>query len=217
MAADTWPKVVVTALASPVLVLALSALFIPGIVEDSNRTEALKTSRLRKSIDVGDRNREFTSKLHVLKTRMQTFNTQNVRGKPSLNQLRKAQKQFQEKYTEQYLALDEMAWWWYWDVKREAQAFNLLSPSESERMHKLIADYGENVAACVGALHPLWSHLSSSEYSLRANSQKTITAFEATMNSRLGSLDSERLLLVNEIARMIAQSQYDPSQASPAS
>lgn len=210
MGSDTWPKVLITALASPVLVLGLSTIFIPGIIDDSNRTEALRTARLKKSMEVGDRNTEFTSKVHVLKTRMQMFNSQNVRRKLSLNQLREAQKQFQEKYTEQYIALDGVAWWWHWDLKREAQAFNLLSPKESESMHKLIENYGNNAAACVGALAPLWHHLSSSEYNLGANSQKKIKAFEATMDSSLTSLGSERLLVVNEMARMLAQSQYEP-------
>lgn len=77
-------------------------------------------------------------------------------------------------------------------------------------MHKLIENYGNNAAACVGALAPLWHHLSSSEYNLGANSQKKIKAFEATMDSILTSLGSERLLVVNEMARMLAQSQYEP-------
>lgn len=207
---DSWLKVIVSAFAVPLLFVLLSTYFIPKIIEKSNKTEALRAARLKKSVDVGDRNREFTSKLNVLKTSMLTFNNQNVRGKLSGSELKEAQKQFQKVYTERYLALDELAWWWYWDLEREAQAFDLLSPSESQKMLRLVKEYGDNVAASVGALDALWKHLSSANYNTTGDSQAQIKVFEGKMNADLGLLYEKRTLLVKDIASMFAQSTYEP-------
>jgi hypothetical protein len=209
METQSWLRTLATVVLVPLLLMGLSTYFIPGIIDEANKREAIRTARLRKSLDVGDRNKDFTSKLHVLMTRMQMFNTQNARRKLWLNQLRETQKTFQEKYTDQYLILDEVAWWRYQDMEREAQAFSLLSPTESEVMHKLSTDYVDNTAKCVGALNPLWSHLSSSEYDLGPDSQKNIERLEKEMISKLDTLNSSRAVLVKEMATLLAQSQYE--------
>jgi membrane-associated HD superfamily phosphohydrolase len=207
---DSWFKVVITAFAVPLFFVLLSTLLIPKIIEKSNKTEALRTARLKKSLDVGDRNREFTSRLNVLKTSMLSFNNQNVRGNRSATELRASQKQFQETYTERYLALDEVAWWWYWDLEREVQAFDLLSPDESRQMLKLVKEYGDNVTASVAALDSLWKHLSSSSYSTSSDNQARIREMETEMNSELSRLYEKRTSLVKDISKLFAQSTYEP-------
>lgn len=209
----SWLRVLVTVLGIPLLLLLLGSVltsyFIPKLIEESHKSEASRTARLKKAIDIIERNKDFTSKLHVLKTSMQTFNKQNVRGKPSLTQLREAQKRFKKEYTDHYLALDETAWWWYWDLEREVQIFDLLSPEELAKLGEFNKEYGNNVGACVGALDPLWRYLSSSEYKPTKDSQDQVNALEAQMKSEIDRLFNERVILVKNISTLFAQSQHE--------
>ena len=109
---ESWPKVLVTALFLPAVLVFLGAYYIPRTIEASNKKEALKKARLNKSLEFASLNLEFTKRINGLKTRMHTFNQQNIRGNLSPSELNEARMRFQKEYTDQYLALDEMAWWW---------------------------------------------------------------------------------------------------------
>lgn len=213
MAAESWPKVIVAAVATPVALLLLSTLFIPRIIEKSSRVEALRAARLKKSLDIGDHNRDFISRLNLLKTRMYTFNQQNVRGRLSGTELRDAQKRFQKEYTDAYLELDKTAWWWFWDLEREGEIFDLLSPKELEALRGpsgLLEKYRQNVETSMGALSPTWKFLSSSEYGLSTKNQKQIKVLESEMDTKLKELYDPRTQLVKAMAASFAQSQYVP-------
>ncbi len=207
--AESWLRVLATALLVPLIIVILSNYFIPSIIEKSNKREALRAARLKKSLDVGDHNKDFTTQLHRLKTMMQMFNGLNIRRKLSEAQLRGAQDAFQKEYTNQYLALDETAWWWYGELQRDAETYDLLSPDEEKKLVELTQKYGDNVTAAVGTVGPLWSYLSSSEYSLREDKNQFGT-LESKMNTDLTRLYDDRVQLVREISKLFAQSQYEP-------
>jgi hypothetical protein len=185
---------------------ALSALVIPGIISDSSEIESLHEARLKKAIDFGDRNEDFVSKLNVLKTLMETFNNQNVRMKTSPKELRESQSQFRKEYTEKYLALDSSAWWWYWDVGREAQIFSLLSPAELQLLHKEIFEYGDSVLASKNAVEPLWKYLSSRSYTLSPEAQQKISDLTAAMGKDLVKANQDRNNHVYNISQLFAHS-----------
>ena len=210
---ESWPKVLVTAIGAPLVLLGLSTLLIPGIIEESNKTEALRVARLKKTLEIADRNREFKSRLNVLKTRMHTFNQQNVRGHLSRAELRDVKKRFQQEHTNDYLELDKMAWWWYWDLEREGEIFGLLSSPELITLHDLLEKYGNNTAESAGTISALWEFLSSSKYSLSKESQKRITDLELEMNTRLTDLSKVREDLVKAMEASFAQSQHIPPKA----
>lgn len=200
------------ALVFPVVLLCvgsvLSAIVIPGIVADSSEIESLHEARLKKAIDFGDRNEDFVSKLNVLKTLMLTFDEQNVRMKTLPAKLREEQEHFRKVYTEKYLALDSTAWWWYWDVEREAQIFNWLSPAELQLLHKEIAEYGNSVLASKNAIDPLWKYLSSQDYSLSPASRQQISGLATAMNTDLEKASKERGNHVYNISQLFAQSTH---------
>lgn len=201
-----------TALLIPTLLLFLSTYFIPQMIEASNKTEALRVSRLKKALDIGEGNKEFKSRLNVLKTRMQSFIGQNTRGHLSGAQFREAQKNFQQSYTSDYLELDRMAWWWYWDLEREAQIFDLLSWEELKTLHDVLLKYAENIETSVKAISPLWEHLSSSDYRVDNKGQEQIKKLEQDMIPTLDALSEERMQLVKEMSALFAQSQHIPAQ-----
>jgi hypothetical protein len=65
----SWLRAILMALAIPILLGLFSNFIIPNIIEKSNKAEALRTARLKKALDIRDRNEDFTVKLHRLKTR----------------------------------------------------------------------------------------------------------------------------------------------------
>ena len=209
---DTWPKVIVTAGAAPLALLLLSTLLIPGIIEDANKSAASRTAKLKKALDIGDQNRDFTSRLNVLKTRMHMFNEQNARRNFSPMELRNSQNSFQKEHTDDYLALDKIAWWWYWDLEREGEISELLSAKELSGLHALLDEYGKNAEASVSAITPVWHLLSSSQYNLRNDCQKRIELLELEANTKLDELSKVRIQIVKDIAACFAQSKCVSSQ-----
>jgi hypothetical protein len=186
----------------------LSALVIPGIVSDSGEIESLREARLKTALRFGERNEEFVSKLNGLKTLMISFDEQNVRMKLPPAKLREAQDHFRNEYTERYLALDSTAWWWYWDVEREARIFSWLSPAELDSLHQQILEYGNSVVASKAATDPLWQYLSSKDYSLSPASRKQVSDLAAAMNTALMKTKDERENHVYNISQLFAQCKY---------
>ncbi len=209
---DSWPKVVVNALLIPVILIGLSSYFIPGIVAEANKEEALRTARLKKSLEIGAHDLDFRSRLNVLKTRMDTFHKQNLRGKLSPSELKEARKVFQKEYTDEYLALDKMAWWWYWDLEREAEIFDLLSPDDAKKLLEFIKEYAKNVERCVGVIDPMWSYLSSADYSLDQESLNHLVTLQTQINLDLTTLNDQRVILVKNISALFAASRYEPNE-----
>lgn len=203
----------VTLLLVPGLLLVFSNYFIPKMLEESNRRETARATRLKKAYDIGERNNEFNSRLNALKTRMDLFNSQNTRGRLSAAQVREAQRTFQAQHTADYLDLDRMAWWWYWDFKRDAQIFDLLSKEELDVLHNLITKYGENTGQSVGAISPTWEHLSSANYRLDTTSQKHLEGHYKEMITKMDTLAKERSELVNSMAKIFAQTQHMPFES----
>jgi hypothetical protein len=206
----SWIRTASVAVGIPILLAIFSNFVIPNIIEKSNRAEALRAARLKKALEIRDHNEDFTVKLHRLKTMMQTFNKQNVRRKLSGAQLTERQNAFQKQYSERYLTLDETAWWWYWDLERDAEIYDLLSLDQSKALAPLVKKYGEDTAASVGAIDPLWSFLSSANYSLSKNSQNQIKKLEDEMNANIDRLFYERFNLDKEMSTLFAQSDYKP-------
>jgi hypothetical protein len=137
---------------------------------------------------------------------METFHDQNFRMTPSPKELREAQTQFRKEYTEKYLALDSTAWWWYWDVEREAQIFNLLSPAELQLLHKEIFEYGNSVVASKNAVEPLWKYLSSRSYTLGLAADQKISDMTSAMTKDLVKANQDRNNHVYNISQLFAHS-----------
>jgi hypothetical protein len=209
----SWVQTGLTALLIPLLLALFSSYCLPRIVEKSNRRELSRTERLKKAFDFGERNKEMNSRLNAMKTRMHGFNAQNVRGRFSMTQFRETQKLFQQQHTSDYLELDRNAWWWYWDLEREAQVFDLLSAAELKVFHNLLLKYGSNMAQSVGAISPTWVYLSSADYRLDKPGQERFEALYAEMIKKLDALATERYELIKSITKLFAQTQHVPFES----
>ena len=208
---ESWLKWLLTVLAAPIFIAALSTYVIPKIIEKSSRTEQLRSARLKKALEIGDRNRDFNGRLNLLKTRMNIFFELSKRNRLSESDLRAAQRTFEKEYTEDYLEMDKQAWWWYWDLEREGTYFELLSQDELNQLRALSQQYGNNVGASVDAISPLWRFLSSTDYRVDDASQKRVKELQDKMNQVSQQLSDERTQkLAKEMAAVFARSHYKP-------
>lgn len=185
----------------------LSSLLIPGISARSSEAQLLQETRLKKALEVGTHNREFDSKLNGITTLMKTFHNQNVRMKFNPVELREAQNAFRKDYTDRYLALNETAWWWYWDIQREARLLKLTSAADDTRLDQKIKEYGDSTTASVGAIAPMWRFLSSYEYRIDDASQVEFVKLEKAMNEAITTQYTARGTLVQDMAKIFAEVQ----------
>ncbi|MGH9908676.1 MAG: hypothetical protein ACRD8U_24210 [Pyrinomonadaceae bacterium] len=185
----------------------LSSLLIPGISARSTEAQLIQETRLKKALEVGIHNREFDSKLNGITTLMKTFHNQNVRMKFNPVELRQAQNAFRKDYTDRYLALNETAWWWYWDIQREARLLKLTSASDDARLDQKIKEYGDSTTVSVGAIAPMWKFLSSYEYRIDDGSQVEFIKLEKAMDEAITTQYKARGTLVQDMAKIFAEVQ----------
>jgi hypothetical protein len=202
-------KNVTEALKHPLFLLIVGALMtsllIPYLNDQFSRNRVRQETSLKKVLEIGLHNTEFNSELNTLKTMMQSFHNQNVRLQLQPDELREAQKNFRKDFNTRYLALDEKAWYWYWDLGREAEVLNLISPNELKMLDADLNEYGANVTKSVEAMRPLWRALTSHDYN--PNDKEYRAKFDKMLddvNVELSPLFEIRKRLVESISKHFA-------------
>jgi hypothetical protein len=183
----------------------ITSLLIPYLNDQFSRNRVRQETSLKKVLEIGLHNTEFISELNTLKTMMKSFHSQNVRMQLQPDELKEAQKNFRKDFNTRYLALDEKAWYWYWDLGREADVLDLISPKELQVLNADLNEYGANVTKSVEAMRPLWRALTSHEYNpndkeYREEFDKKVSAVEA----ELSPLFETRKELVERISKHFA-------------
>jgi hypothetical protein len=183
----------------------ITSLLIPYLNDQFNRTRVRQETSLRKVLEIGLHNTEFNSELNTLKTMMQSFHSQNVRLQLQPDELKEAQRNFRDDFNARYLALDEKAWYWYWDLGREAEVLNLISPNKLQMLDADLNKYGANVTKSIEAMRPLWRALTSHDYN--PNDKEYREKFDKMLNEvnvELSPLFETRKALVESISKHFA-------------
>jgi hypothetical protein len=201
-------RVVIDSLGHPLTLLFLGGLLTyiiaPIVVGKINERKLLQETKQKKAMEIWSHNTEFNSKLNALKTQLQSYHSQNVRLQLDPPELKEAQKEFRRDFNRRYLELDEMAWWWYRTVQREANSSALVPRNQLPRVNADLDKYGENVNTSIGLLRPMWRALTSRDY--HPDDQKTKTDFEALQKAadqQMPALFEERSRIIEEVADII--------------
>jgi hypothetical protein len=201
-------RVIIDGLGHPLVLLLLGSLVTyivaPTLIDGINEKKLQRQSRQQKAQEVWRHNTEFNSKLNALKTMLESYHNQNVRFQLDGDDLAEAQKEFRRDFTERYLELDEMAWWWYRDLQRELSDLNLVPNDELQQLNVALNRYGDNVNKSFDLLRPMWQTLTSSDY--RPAEEKTKARFQeqvAKAQAELPKLFEERSNIIREVTQVI--------------
>lgn len=140
---------------------------IPLALSWANEQKALEEARVKRAIDFGVHNNEFSMKLNGLRTSMNLFLDRAFDLNLKAEQLREEQRQFRKDWAQQYLVFDQTAWWWHWNMATEAEVLKLCSPQKLGQLNGEIGNYHASVNTSVAALGPLWEYLRSNELNLK--------------------------------------------------
>ena len=105
---------------------AFSVSLIPSISSRANEDKLLQELRQQRILEIGERDREFNSKLNALRVSLARFGNLPFEMKLKPDEIRREQMLFRKEYGERYIALDQIAWWWYWDGKEKPKYSSLL-------------------------------------------------------------------------------------------
>lgn len=201
-------RVVVDSLGHPLSLLILGGLLTyivaPIIVNDINARKLIQERKQTKAHEIWDHDTEFNSKLNALKTMLSSYHNQNVRLQLPPDDLREAQKEFRRNFNQRYLELDEMAWWWYRTVQKEARDPSLVPPGQLPRLESDLNEYGTNINQSIGLLRPIWRALTSHDY--RPDDDKSRAEFEAlekAADAQLPNLFEERAKLIEDVTTIV--------------
>ena len=174
---------------------------IPLISSKSVEEKLLLEVRQKKVLEFGERNREFNSKLNALGTSLGTFSKLMLALELNPDEFRKQQMLFHKEYSDRYIALDEIAWWWYGDLEREAIVLRLSTPQQLGHLHTEIREYGRSVGISMNALHPLAHFLSTGPFKADEASRKKMERLSGDMKAEI---DRQREIRRELVARISA-------------
>lgn len=187
----------------------LAYLLIPVALSGYNETRALREARLTKAVKFGDRNAEFTNRIHLQTTLLSMFAQHNERMNISGAELKELRKELHENYRKLYLEIDAAEWWWPWEFEREVRALSLLSPDEMTQLHAYVQDYSESAKKTIYEPIYLWHFLDSPEYKVREQKSKDeVKRLEDKINNAFRPEYEKRAELVEKIAALFARSNF---------
>ena len=182
------------------LVGTLFSLFlIPSISSSTVEKKLLLEVRQKKILEFGERNKEFDSKLNALGARLDTYSKLMLKLKP--NEIRPQQILLNKEYDDRYLALDEIAWWWYGNLEREAIVLRLNTPQQLGHLHTEIREYGRSVGISMRALRPFADYLSTTAFKTDEASRKEMESLYGEMKAEI---DRQREIRRELVARISA-------------
>jgi hypothetical protein len=177
---------------------------IPWISSTSNEEKLLHETRQQKILEFGEKDREFNSKLNALRTSLGRFGNMAFEMKLKPDEIKKEQMLFHKEYGDRYLALDEIAWWWYGDLEREANVLKLATPDQLSHLHGEIQQYGRSVRASVDALHPLSQYLSAAPLKADQAARDEIYRLNDALKTEIDRQREIRRELIGRISAIFA-------------
>ena len=187
----------------PLLLLVVGSIIgsflIPYLTDRATKKKVLQEARLRKAVDIVDTNTRMVSQLNSISTRVSMFHENNLRLKPSPEELRTARDKLIEDIDERYLEFEKAGWWWYRDLIDEAVILKIVPPNGSDQLREHINSYGQNMLDTTNALKTMWHPCISAEYDYKGKKGEEISEIKKKMDVRLNELFNQRNAIVNQL------------------
>ncbi|HKO35275.1 MAG TPA: hypothetical protein VJV21_02270 [Pyrinomonadaceae bacterium] len=193
---------ILNVLRHPLLLLVVGSVIgsflIPWISHKTDRSRVLREARLKKKVEITNKNTETISKLHLRVTRLGIFHKDNIRLKPSPAKLAVLQDKLGEDMNDLYADFQREGWWWYRSLNDEAVILEIVPPGGFDKLRKDVDAYEKNITDTVAAFNAFWHKCLSKEYDFQ---DANITQIQNQMYERLEQLRQERIGLVNNLVQ----------------
>lgn len=134
----------------------LSAWLIPWIHFKSERRRVLFEKRLDKAIDITKNHQEVTARLNALQSALEMFQKDNLVTNLSAARLEEEKNKLRERMNMLYLEFDNKAWFWYWNLIRNAKIVGVFKTGEIEYLKKQMLAYEDNLVKSLEPLRQFW-------------------------------------------------------------
>jgi hypothetical protein len=175
----------------------LSSFVIPLLAHRSD----VRQQRLRRALDILDRDMEVNRRLNSLLTTLEIFHKDNSGVAARLGDYRQEQRELRKTMAARYVEFDNVAWWWYQRLPTEASILGLTSPAETARVTDLMRRYEANLVKNTQVLNDLWNAFLREEY--RPTDTRNTELMTET-RKQLEELAGQRMRLVQALAELLA-------------
>lgn len=177
----------------------IGSFLIPWISQKTDRNRVLREARLKKKVEIVNKNIETISQLNVMVTRLGTFHKDNIRLKPSPARLPELQDKLRDDMNKLYADFEKVGWWWYGSLNDEAVILEIVDSGGLEKLRNDVTAYRQNIIQTVAAFNDFWHKCLSKEYDFEENGN--VTQIQKAMNERLNQLANERVILVSNLVQ----------------
>jgi hypothetical protein len=189
--AEKKKNLIAEAMRHPLILLMLgsilTSIIIPWLNARSARVEQVQLARADKAKEILKSVSADNARVNLMRAAFDTFEKEG--GLVASIQLEERRTELRKRVYDGYNEFESTAWWWYWEIAREAEIFGWLSSGDLERLKKFCVEYQQNLEAVSKSIQRPWRRYLS-EIKENASDKKLTVMPE--VSSELGALQSKR-------------------------
>jgi hypothetical protein len=176
----------------------ITTLAVPWLNARSSVARQIAEARQAKALEVLKGVGSDNVRLNLVRSAFQVFEKEGgLTGTPEIIEQRRAE--LRKRVYDGYGEFEQTAWWWYWEIAREAELFGWLSPSKAAEFRQLAKQYSTNLSESVALVQIPWNrYLAESKETPAAKKQ----ALMPTLEDSLGKKQAERDALADQMVRL---------------
>jgi hypothetical protein len=167
----------------------ISSLAIPWLNARSSRAQQIEVSQQQKALEILKNASLDNARLNSLRSAFNVFEKEGgLTGSADLVEERRTE--LRKRVYETYEEFEQSAWWWYWEIGREAELFGWLPKSAIPEFHALGKQYQDNLYECSVLIQRPWKrYLSDVNETASEKKQALMPSLEASLGSSQAQRD----------------------------
>lgn len=176
----------------------ISSLAIPWLNARSTRARQIEEARQTKAMEILKGIGADNVRLNAVRSAFDVFEKEGgLAGNPVLTEERRVE--LRKRVYDSYGNFEQTAWWWYWEIGREAELFGWLPKSDIASFQALARRYQDNLFQSSTSIQKPWKRYLSET---KESSAEKKTPLMPAVETELGRKQAERDQLGAEMIRL---------------
>ncbi len=176
----------------------ITTLAVPWLNARSSVATQIAQARQAKAMEVLKGVGSDNVRLNLVRSAFNVFEKEGgLSGTPEIIEQRRTE--LRKRVYDGYGQFEQTAWWWYWEIAREAELFGWLSAENAAEFRQLAKQYADNLYQSIALVQIPWGrYLAESKETQAAKKQPLMPGLE----DALGKKQAERDALADQMVRL---------------
>jgi hypothetical protein len=176
----------------------ITSMAVPWLNARSARARQIEDARQQKALEILKGTTDDNARLNAVRSAFQVFEREGgLTGQAETIEARRAE--LRKRVYDGYGEFEQSAWWWYWNIGREAELFGWLPPGDIAEFRRLAQLYQDNLFECSNLVQAPWKKYLSDT---KETATERKSALMPTIETPLGKKQAERDELCARMVRL---------------